>query len=53
MVFFSGQLRSAIMNCSNAAAELVKDLHHRGRRADKHKEHWRVYELNHSARKYF
>ena len=52
VVFFSGELRSAIATSRTMAAELVKDLHNRGRRKDKHDRYWRVYELNHSAKQY-
>jgi|GEM_PF-2521248 len=53
VVFFSGELRSAISNSGTAAGEMVKHLSNRGRKADKHGNLWRVYELNHFSKDYF
>ena len=48
VVFVSGEVRQAIQ-LRQPAGTLLSSLHNRGRRADKHGNLWRVYELNHSA----
>jgi len=49
VVFVSSQVRSALMHCGTIAGNLLPHFQNRGRRADKHGNHWRVYELNHTA----
>jgi hypothetical protein len=51
-VYISGQVRHKLMKTVDSfpqKAHLLKHLHNRGRRADKHGRLWRVYEVNHSA----
>jgi hypothetical protein len=51
-VYISGQVRKAIMMTSpqdTNTRQLLTHLHNRGRREDKHKNHWRVYEVAHTA----
>lgn len=47
VVFVSGEVRTELLG--NHGRPIVPHLHNRGRKADKHGRHWRVYELNHSA----
>lgn len=57
IVFVSGQVRSGlttrIHQIPNDEQDIIKKLldalQNRGRRSDKHGNHWRVYELNHAA----
>jgi class 3 adenylate cyclase len=51
-VFISGQVREAILASQRTrpeAARVLACLINRGRKADKHGNPWRVYELNHTA----
>jgi len=50
VIFVSDAVRRALRR-QNAgdSAQLLKNMHNRGRRGDKHKELWRVFELNHEA----
>ena len=52
VVFVSGEAREALQRESHPtghpARAILHGLHNRGRRADKHQEFWRVYELNHT-----
>jgi hypothetical protein len=50
VVFISAQLRQKILAGQRPAhfPDLVGDAYNRGRRADKHGNPWRVYEINHS-----
>jgi class 3 adenylate cyclase len=52
VVFISGQVRKAIYplkQTNSLAVEVLNCLTNRGRKEDKHKNPWRVYELNHSS----
>jgi class 3 adenylate cyclase len=52
VVFISAQVRKAIIRIQalrSEAPELLACLINRGRKADKHGNQWRVYELNHTA----
>jgi hypothetical protein len=51
ILYISGDVREAILAAPNTFIlfdSLLKCLHNRGRRADKHGNPWRVYELNHT-----
>lgn len=56
VIFISGDVRSSIMASKKIFPEMdyphqaiLNNLHNRGRKADKHQNMWRVYELNHSG----
>jgi class 3 adenylate cyclase len=52
VVFVSGQVRQAILAAQREfpqAPRILSCLQNRGRKADKHGNPWRVYELNHTA----
>src|SRR5262249_23098152 len=52
VVFISGQVRKALLavrQSHHLAPNILRCLINRGRKEDKHKNHWRVYELNHTA----
>jgi class 3 adenylate cyclase len=48
VVFVSGQVRTAILKNDSINKLIVPHLLNRGRKADKHGRHWRVYEYHHS-----
>jgi class 3 adenylate cyclase len=50
VVFLSGQVRQRLFTSksNDSIQEMLKALHNRGRRADKHGRPWRVYEMNHT-----
>jgi hypothetical protein len=50
VLFVSGQLRKKIMaqERPDGFPDILGDLHNRGIRLDKHKNPWRVYEVNHT-----
>lgn len=50
VLFISGEMRQRLISTSDPSGHLpplLDSLQNRGRRADKHGNHWRVYELNH------
>jgi class 3 adenylate cyclase len=51
VLFVSGQMREALTAQDNGYSpcrQILSALHNRGRRADKHGNLWRVYEVNHT-----
>jgi class 3 adenylate cyclase len=51
-LYISGEVRQELMATADdfpGKRHLLRHLHNRGRRPDKHTRHWRVYEVNHSA----
>jgi len=50
VVFVSGQLRTELLKDTDSVSlGMISRMLNRGRRLDKHKNPWRVYELNHST----
>lgn len=50
VVFVSAAVRTAIQRVDSGSSKLLLEaMSNRGRKADKHGNMWRVYELNHSV----
>ena len=51
VLYISAQLRQAMVKQARPQhfPDIVQDAHNRGRKADKHGNPWRVYEINHSS----
>jgi len=51
VIYISGQVRDAILAMTGEqfrSEPILRNLHNRGRKADKHGNPWRVYELHHT-----